>query len=180
MRVISKSECAYIGGGGPVAPAQTTQLTKQSPTVYIGSFNGITTTVVCTTPFSASLNLAINTKGKLVDANGGASVDTQSCTVTTVDTKTQIESVCKGTDCTTIDLKTGQKISETTVDDGDTGIEQLAQADSGDMVAFAGYDFSGGGGDDGGGGDGGWAGGDPGGGGVGDPEDGGGDGGVYG
>lgn len=178
MRVLSRSECAYIGGGsGPVAPAQTTQLTRQSPTIFSASFNGITTTVVCSTPFSASLNLAITTKGKLVDANGGAAIDTQSCTITTTDTKTQIQSVCKGTDCTTIDLKTGQKISETQVENGDTGIEQLAQADTGDEVAFAGYDF--------GGGDGGWgddpgSGGDPGDGGIGGPEDGGGDGGMIG
>lgn len=177
MRVLSRSECAYIGGGGPVAPAQITPLTRQAPTVYSGSFNGVTTTVVCSTPFSVGLNLEINTKGKLIDGSTGASIQTQECTTTTLDTNTHIESVCKGTDCKTYDMKTGHQISETTVEDGDSGIVELAQVDGGDAGAFAGYDF--GSGDDGG--DGGWAGTDPGSGsGIGDPEDGGGDGGMIG
>ena len=142
MRVLRKAECSFVGGGGATAPAAA-PLTRQSPTVYTNSFNGITTTVVCTTPFSINLSLGVTTKGKLVDMNTGLSVNTENCTTYTTDTKTQIESICKGTDCTVINLKTGQKISETTVDNGDTGVEQLASGDGGDAAAFSEYDFAG-------------------------------------
>lgn len=166
MRVLNLAERKVISGAGAPVP-----LTQVAPKIFTNTVNGITTTVVCTAPQSFSFTLALSSIGKLVrgDTGLGATISGD-CTITTIDTKTNIESVLHPNGkIDVIDLKNGHTISETDAAPGDTGLSELAGAEgntSGDEFAggdSVGGDYGGGGGDFGGGG-----GGEGGGGGGGD------------
>jgi hypothetical protein len=134
MRVLNVEEYKSISGG--YAPGVAGVFTKSGMNAYTNIGNGFITTISCKTPMTFNFTLGISTTGKVIDANtgGGASIP-QDCTVTTINTRTGIQTICEGTVCSSIDTNTGKKISE--IDNSrpfDTG---LASVTAGNEYAVA-------------------------------------------
>lgn len=138
MRLLSSEELRCIAGGENAGGEKVAPLKQVAPNVWVTVFNGYKTTVVCNTPSSFSFNFGISTSGKLVNLEtGGAYNAPSNCTVTTLNTKSGIQSTCSNNQCTVTDLS-GQKTSQTTVESDDSGLAQLAAAENTTAEAAAG------------------------------------------
>jgi len=129
MRVLNEKECNAIGGGGQGGrPATVAPFLAQNANIQQFSAGGWTTTVVCSSGFSAGVQVVMNGAGRAFTVSGGVTGQLpQNCTITTLNEKTGVERICdvNSKDCKTYD-KDGHQISDISGDyNGDTGLEAL-------------------------------------------------------
>lgn len=134
-------------GGGGMAGNVAGTFTFAGNGSWTNVGNGISVNMVCTPGTTFGFTLGLSTSGKLVNAQTG--VDLQfsgSCTVTTINTKTGIETICptSGGSCTVIDTKSGKIISSADSSYIDqSGFETVSVGES-TAVEMGGSDLAGG------------------------------------
>jgi hypothetical protein len=134
-------------GGGGLAGNVAGTFTFAGNGSWTNLGNGISVNMVCTPGTTFGFTLGLSTSGKLVNAQTGLDLQfSGSCTVTTINTKTGIETICptNGGTCTVIDTKTGQKLSDASNSFFDQSGFSTVSIGEGSEVAMGGSDLAGG------------------------------------